>query len=640
MRKFPLFVLAAVLAVSGCQALNPAPATPTPIPPTPTSPPPSEITVCLGYEPESLFIFNAASKAARDVMAAIYDGPVELIDGNPVAVLLEGIPSFSDGSARFIPVGVNPGDPVVNTEGNLVTLSAGVRVFPTGCTSPACAIAYDGVSPLQMDKLIAVYKIKPGILWSDGQPLTAGDSVFSFKTAADPIIPVSKKKVDLTLTYSAIDDLTIEWVSQPGLAVDDLWNYFWMPLPAHLWDGMTADELLSSEDVNRFPLSWGAYMVREWVQGEHIQLVENPHYFRAGEDLPKTEIVNFVFINQTEIENIGQLANGRCDIVSDTLVNTKSLGSDVPENFGFKLISSKSGRLETLALGIKPSSYDDYYYPFGVDRPDIFGDVRIRQAIAYCIDRETLVNEVLNGYAVIADSILPATNEIVAAAAVTRYPYDLAAGRALLDAAGWKDLDLIPETPLTHIGNQQIPYGTPLSLGLLVSDSTLQQEIASMISANLAECGFDVKTVSTPASELYLPGPEGKVFGRQFDLALVTWDTEDQFACELFLSGEIPSDSNDWLGEASGGSNFSGYSNSQYDLECNNFKSAGYDGALQSAASNYLLKTLSDELPVIPLFHHLEKILFVEGLCAPDHVDSESDLFDVFESISLDDVCE
>ena len=637
MRKFPLLVLAAALAVSGCQALNPVPATPTPIPPTPTPLAPSEINICLGYEPESLFVYNAASKAARDVMAAIYDGPVDWIDGSPVAVLLEGIPNLTDGSVRFIPVGVNPGDSVVNTEGNLVTLSAGARIFPTGCTSPACAIIYDGVSPLQMDQLSAVFKLKPGIQWSDGQPVTAGDSVFSFFTAADPVVPVSKNLVDLTLSYTATDDLTIEWVSQPGLVTEELWNYFWTPLPAHAWEGMTPDELLSSEAVNGLPLSWGAYMVKEWVRGEHIQLVKNPYYFRLGEGLPKIEILTFIFIDQNEIENIGQLANGRCDIVSDTLINAKSLGSGGPKSFGFKLSSNESGRLETLALGIKPSSYDDYYYPFGVDRPDIFGDVRVRQAIAYCIDRETLVNQSLNGYAAITDSILPDQNPSVTTAVVTRYPYDPAAGKALLDAAGWKDLDLIPETPLTHVGNPQIPYGTPLSLNLLVSDSGLQQEIASKISANLADCGIEVNIESMPAGELYLPGPEGRIFGRQFDLALLPWDTGYQFACEMFKTVEIPTDANDWLGETTGGSNYFGYTNAQFDLECDNLNSAGSDDAARSNASNYLLKTLSDELPVIPLFQFLDISLISQDVCG---LNSENNLFNQLEFIQTGGDCE
>lgn len=637
MRKFPLFILAAVMIFSGCQALNPVPATATPNPPTPTPLPPKEISICLGYEPESLFIYNAASKAARDVMAAIYDGPVELIDGNQVAVLLEDIPNFSDGSARFTPMGVNPGDPVVNTEGHLVTLSAGARVFPTGCTSPACAIIYDGVSPLQMDQLSAVFKLKPGIQWSDGQPLTANDSVFSFETAADPIIPVSKKLVDLTQSYTATDDLTIEWVSEPGLVTKELWSFFWTPLPAHAWEGMEPDELLSSEAVNRLPLSWGAYMVDDWAPGEYIQLVKNPYYFRSGEGLPKTEIVNFVFINEGEIENLDQLADGRCDIVSDTLVNVKSLGSGDPESFGFNLISNEPGRLETLALGIKPSSYDDYYYPFGVDRPDIFGDVRVRQAIAHCIDRDALINQLLNGHAVIADSIVTNQNSTGAAESVTTYPYDPATGKALLDAAGWKDLDLNPETPLTHIGNPQIPYGTPLSLSLLVSDSALQQQIASNISANLAECGFEVAVESIPAGELYLPGPEGRIFGRQFDLALLPWDTGSSFACEMFKTVEIPSDANDWLGEATGGANYFGYTNTQFDLECDNLKSAGFDEAARSNASNYLLKTLSDELPFIPLFQFLDISLISQDVCS---FNGENNLFNQLEFIQVGGDCE
>ena len=61
-----------------------------------------------------------------------------------------------------------------------------------------------------------------------------------------------------------------------------------------------------------------------------------------------------------------------------------------------------------LAIGITPSSYDDNYYPYGVDRPDIFGDVRTRQALAYCIDTQTIVNKLLGGGSVnAANALIP-----------------------------------------------------------------------------------------------------------------------------------------------------------------------------------------------------------------------------------------
>jgi peptide/nickel transport system substrate-binding protein len=640
MRKFPSIYLLILIAISGCQILNPVPPAPTLIPATPTPLPPVEMNICLGYEPESLYIYNAVSKAARSVLTALYDGPVDIIDGQPQPVILEDIPSINARSVRVTPIGVNPGDVVVNTRGNLVALQPGVSVFPTGCTSPSCAIIFDGISPLQMDQITADFKIRSDISWSDGQPLLASDSIFSFEIASDPATPINKNFIDQTSKYVALDDLTIEWTSQPGLVTNGLWNYFWSPLPGHAWKELSPSQLLESETANRAPLGWGAFTVNEWVPGDHIQLVKNPYYFRSSEGLPKIDVLNFIFTNRQELENIGQLANGRCDIVSDTVLDVKTLGASNPEDFGFKLITDESTRLEIVALGITPSSYDDNYYPYGVDRPDIFGDVRTRQAIAYCIDRDTIVNKLMRGSAEISNSMLPSGHPYLAGAAIKQYPYDPIAGSALLEAAGWLDLDQNPDTPLAHIGNAQIPFGTPLSLSLLVSESGLQNEIAVEISSSLAGCGIETIVENIAAGELYLPGPEGRIFGRKFDLALLSWDTGNDFVCEMFKSTEIPSDANDWLGETTGGANFFGYSNAQVDSGCDILRSAGSDDGLTADSAKILLETISDELPFIPLFHYLDRTLISGNVCFPVTLNIGKDLYTALETINLSGECE
>lgn len=642
MRKLSSLLVLSAFLLAGCQLFNSSPPTPTPVPATPTPSPPIELTICLGYEPESLYPYNAVSLAAQDVMQAIYDGPIDIVDGQPMPVILEKLPNFSDGSARFTPVGVNPGDPVVNTAGYLVSLQTGVQVFPTGCTSPACAITYDGISPLQMDQMTAIYKLKPGLTWSDGLPLTAGDSVFSFNIAADPATPINKHNIDQTATYTAMDDMTVEWSGMPGLVTDAFERYFWIPLPKHAWSMVSADDLLTSEEANRAPLSWGPYMVSEWITGERIKLVRNPNYFRVEEGLPYFDVLNFQFTSSGSSENISQLANGQCDVISDTVLDMQFLGSgnENPEDYGFQLIMRESDRLEMLAFGIKPSSYDDYYYPYGVDRPDIFSDLRTRQAFAYCIDRELIANKLLKGAVDVSDSFLPSDHPDGAGIGLTQYPYDPTTATTLLEAAGWRDLDLNPETPRAHIGSALIPYGTSLSVSLFVSEAGLRNEIAAEISANLAACGIETIITQVPASSMYMPGPDGLVFGRKFDLALLSWETGGDFVCEGFMSNEIPSDDNDWLGDRTGGANYYGYSNNLFDSECVNYNASGLDPIARARAGQFMLKALSDELPFIPLFHYLDFLMISSNLCLPEKIDSEPEFFSVIETLGSNAGCE
>ena len=62
---------------------------------------------------------------------------------------------------------------MVDASGVLAALSAGMTVLPAGCRAPECAVTWDGSSALQMDQLTLTFKIKAGVLWSDGTPVTA-----------------------------------------------------------------------------------------------------------------------------------------------------------------------------------------------------------------------------------------------------------------------------------------------------------------------------------------------------------------------------------------------------------------------------------------------------------------------------------
>ena len=92
------------------------------------------------------------------------------------------------------------GDEVVDAKGDLAALTAGTTVLPSGCTSADCATAWDGSGPLKMDQLKLTYKLLPDLKWSDGAPLTAADSIYSYQLSGDPDTPVSRIASPSTLT--------------------------------------------------------------------------------------------------------------------------------------------------------------------------------------------------------------------------------------------------------------------------------------------------------------------------------------------------------------------------------------------------------------------------------------------------------
>jgi peptide/nickel transport system substrate-binding protein len=68
-----------------------------------------------------------------------------------------------------------------------------------------------------------------------------------------------------------------------------------------------------------------------------------------------------------------------------------------------------------------------------------------------------------------------------------------------------------------------VPTGTGFNITLLTDTSDTQQFVAGVIEESLGQCGIGVTTVALPIEQLYAPGPDGLVFGRQFDLTLIAW---------------------------------------------------------------------------------------------------------------------
>ena len=149
------------------------------------------LTICLGAEPNTLYPLGEPNAAAKGVLAAIYDGPIDSNSYGYQPVILKKLPSIADGDAVLAPVDVSKGTLVLDVNGNVVALDKDIQVFPSGCTSSNCAVNYDGVSTLQMDQLAVTFSLLPGLIWSDGAALTAADSVYAFELNRDWSTPAS-----------------------------------------------------------------------------------------------------------------------------------------------------------------------------------------------------------------------------------------------------------------------------------------------------------------------------------------------------------------------------------------------------------------------------------------------------------------
>lgn len=575
------------------------------ISPTGTPSPPTTMRVCLSEEPESLFIYGGNSLTTRSILQAIYDGPVDIQNYQYVPVILEGLPNLENGGSYLEQVEVGEGDLIVDLFGKPATLKEGVMYRPAGCRDAECALLYGGTGSIFIDQLVVRYKLLEGINWSDGEPLTADDSVFAFEISRDFYPRVKPDMLDRTQSYLALDELNVEWRGLPGYFDPHYQANFFSPLPRHLWDWIPSEELFTSETSARTPIGWGPFKIDNWVPGEGVFLSRNPGYFRAGEGLPFFDRLEFLFVSPMQ-DVIDLVRSGECDYLDEGLSQTitPEQSSSNLQDGEVSMHIAAGGAWEHIDFGIE--SLDP-------SLPRLFNERRVRQAVAYCLDRQKIVEEVMAGAVPVLDNYLPPDHPL-ASSIISRYPYNSQSGASLLQEAGWVDMDNDPTTPRIAQGVPQVVDGTELIFTIEHIDTPQNQIIVNILTKSLGECGIQVNSLVKSSEELYAPGPGGSIFGRQFSTALFPWTISVEPPCFLYTTEEIPGPYPDYP-KGWGGANASGYSNLDYDSACLTARTTLPDWSEHLSAHHSAQSYYTSSLPSIPLYLHAVSIITRSELC-------------------------
>jgi len=583
-------------------------ATPSPSPAptlTPIPRPPRLLTVCMAQEPQSLYLYGGVDLTTNTILEAIYDGPIDSNSFSYQPVILQKLPSLSNGDAALSSVTVNQGDLVVDDAGLAEALAPGVKVRPAGCRSSECAVAYSG-GAIQMDQMNATFHIKPGIEWSDGVGLSAEDSVFSFnvaKASQGHLSPSQEDRIESTQSYAKIDDQSVEWTGLPGFFDPQYFLEFWTPLPQHQLGKMAPQDLPTALVSTRDPMGWGPYEIEDWQAGRYILLRKNPYYWRAADGLPHFDKLEFRFVGTDADSAIAALRAGECDVVDETVPLADRLSSlkQLQGLGALELVASTGTDWAHLDFDLAPVA------PYSYQHPAWFSDVRMRQAIALCLNRQAVVDQVLAGESLVPDSYVsplsPAYNSQAAA-----YPYDPQQGMKLLDAIGWRVPQAGTQTVRVAVGVPGIAAGTPLRINYWAVDNPESQSVVQILAASLAGCGIQTEVKFFDDSVLQ-SGSTAPVFGRQFDMAQFGWISGPDPACDLYLSGQIPSVTNGWQGQ-----NDTGFSNTDFDTACSQSQASLHESENYLQEARNAQAIFAQNLPSIPLYMEVKVAIARPGL--------------------------
>lgn len=304
------------------------------------------------------------------------------------------------------------------------------------------------------DGLIWTVTIRDDVKFTDGEPLTAADVAFTYKNCME---------------NSSVNDFTM---LKDAAAVDDTTVEFQMKTPFAIWPYTMAivgivPEHAYNKNYGQAPIGSGRYMLKQWDKGQQVIFEANPDYY--GEEV-KIKKLTVLFMDEDAA--LAAAMAGQADVAhtaasySDQQVDGYSLfQAATVDNRGFNLPAAKAEKKEGLNVG-----------------NDVTSDIAVRRAINLGIDREEMIQNVLNGYGTPAYSVcdkMPWYNE------EAEISYNPEEAKKILMEAGWiEGSDGIREKD-----------GVKAEITLMYHpDDSVRQALAEDTANQLREIGISVKT--------------------------------------------------------------------------------------------------------------------------------------------------
>ncbi|GEM85871.1 MAG: peptide ABC transporter substrate-binding protein [Thermaceae bacterium] len=265
-------------------------------------------------------------------------------------------------------------------------------------------------------KMIVTYKLRPGVKWADGEPVTSADVKFTWEAIKDPkYLGPEKDGTEEIERIETPDPLTAV------IYYKQIFSGFKSALFSY---GILPKHVLEGKDLNKDPF-WdkpfgaGPFRVTEFKRGQYVIVERNPNYWRkdaAGNQLPYIDRIIFKIIPNTNT-TVTQLKSGEVNFAYNIPFTLAPSIDNVP---GLKVINAKTLAFRHLTFNFKN---------------EFLKDLNVRKAFAYGVDRDS-INKALGGYLKPLNTFVVSSFDF-ASNAVPIYKYDPAKAKAALKEAGF-----------------------------------------------------------------------------------------------------------------------------------------------------------------------------------------------------------
>ena len=387
------------------------------------------------------------------------------------------------------------------------------------------------------DGLVYTFKIKDGIKWHDGKPLTAEDVAFTYNLYKDtPEYPYLNGYY--TTYFSAVEAKGNEVILTLTEAIPNIESQlvFLYILPKHVWEGVNKLEYENFEMIGS-----GPFKMAEYAQNEFVRLTANKEHFSRP---PKIDEVVFqTFENQDAL--VQGIKTGQLDLITE-MPNTSVESLKTTENVEVVIGAPFSpGVTDIIFNQLDPENCPTDAGGICTGHPAL-RDRDVRLAMAHATDKQKLIDLILLGLGTPGLTLIPDGLGVWYNNTLKDYEYDVAAANKILDDAGYKDTD----------GDKirEMPDGSrPLTFRLnWPSDSITSPRTAELLSEMWGEIGITLEMQSVDPDALTAQCCPA------FDFDIMIWgwgsDPDPSALLYVYTSEGIPT-----------GSSETGYSNPKYD---------------------------------------------------------------------------
>jgi len=337
------------------------------------------------------------------------------------------------------------------------------------------------------DNKTYTFNLRDDVTFHDGTPFNAEAVVFNFERMLNEDHPYHNTgPFPLAFFFGQVDSVEATGEHQVTFSLKEPFAPFLSNL-AYPTGLIISPEAVKAhgQDVGRHPAGTGAFQFQEWQANIRVVLTRNESYW---DGVPELEVLVFRPITDANTR-VAEMLSGGIDLMVEVPPDNVATFSGSDE---FQFHQQAGPHLWFLILNMKEAPFDD---------------VRVRQAVNYAIDKESLVRDVLQDTATVATGPIPPAFSWAHNDDLTPYPYDPEKARALISEAGAEGADVT--FYVTEGGSGMLD---PITMG-------------TAIQADLAAVGLNVK-IETYEWNTFLgrvnPGLEGKA-----NMAQMAWMTND-----------------------------------------------------------------------------------------------------------------